>query len=77
MLASAPLIVNGTVFVGSSTGAIFGVDSATGAQIWKDVAPAGVTVYESNTLGFGPIPGLGAGEDSLVVPARSHLLCYH
>jgi outer membrane protein assembly factor BamB len=76
MLASAPLAVNGTVFVGSSTGAIFGVDSATGAQIWKDLAPAGVTVYESNTLGFGPIPGLGAGDDSLVVPARSHLLCY-
>jgi outer membrane protein assembly factor BamB len=76
MLASAPLVVNGTVFVGSSTGAIFGVDSATGAQIWKDVAPAGVTEYESETLGFGPIPGLGAGEDSLVVPAGSHLLCY-
>jgi outer membrane protein assembly factor BamB len=76
MLASAPLVVNGTVFVGSSTGAIFGVDSATGAQIWKDVAPAGVTVYESETLGFGPIPGLGAGDDSLVVPAGSHLLCY-
>jgi outer membrane protein assembly factor BamB len=77
MLASAPLVVNGTVFIGSSTGAIFGVDAATGAQVWNDVAPAPVTVYESNTLGFGPIPGLGAGDDSLVVPAGSHLLCYH
>lgn len=76
MLASDPLAVNGTVFVGSSTGAVFGVDAATGAQVWKDVAPAAVTVYESQTLGFGPIPGLGAGDDALVVPARSHLVCY-
>jgi outer membrane protein assembly factor BamB len=60
-LGSAPLIVNETVYEGSSTGTLFAVDLRTGTQTWSgSIAPSG-------TVPGGP--GFAAGAGLLVVPS--------
>jgi eukaryotic-like serine/threonine-protein kinase len=58
---SSPIVVDGTVFVGSGASAIYAIDAATGAQIWKfdTVGPvrgtpavAGNTVFAGDKLAF-------------------------
>jgi outer membrane protein assembly factor BamB len=72
-LTSAPLVVNGTIYVGSYTGMLYGIDPSTGGQIWSDMTPGGLFADEE----FGSlVTGFGAGDDSLLIPAGTHLLCY-
>jgi outer membrane protein assembly factor BamB len=68
-LTSVPLVVNQTIYIGSSSGTLYGLN-ANGHQIW------------STQLGA-PIPypgegatGLGAGDRLLIVPTESTLFCY-
>src|SRR6202030_206832 len=72
-LTSAPVIVNQTIYIGSSSGTLFGLNTS-GQQIWT-------------TQVGGPIPypdegnaylttGLGAGDGLLVVPTESVLVAY-
>jgi outer membrane protein assembly factor BamB len=73
-LASAPLVVNGVVYIGSTSGQLYGLDPATGAVLWSDTLPWGVS--PSAEAGLAPVAGLGAGGNALVVPAGNHLVCY-
>jgi outer membrane protein assembly factor BamB len=58
-LGSAPVIVNETVYEGSSTGTLFAVDLRTGTQTWSgSIAPNGTTPGGS---------GMAAGSGLLVV----------
>jgi outer membrane protein assembly factor BamB len=60
-LSTAPLIVNGTVYEGSSTGELFAVDLRTGTQVWSgSIAPSGTVAG---------VAGMAAGDGLLVVPA--------
>jgi outer membrane protein assembly factor BamB len=60
-----PLVVGNTVYIGSGTGALYGLDPASGHPV--------VTIPD---LG-GPIAtGLGAGAGILVVPAGGHLVAF-
>jgi outer membrane protein assembly factor BamB len=74
-LDSAPLVVNGTVYVGSSNGALYGLDPTTGATRWSDTLPWAVTAGGESGL-VQPTAGMGAGNNALVVPAGTHLVCY-
>lgn len=74
-LATSPIAVNQVVFVGSSSGRLYGLDAASGQQIWvQDLGapiPAGA--------GWGarmPISGLAAGNGLLVVPAGNSLTAF-
>jgi outer membrane protein assembly factor BamB len=52
----APIIVNDTVFVGTTTGKVYGVDLATGAQQWMGTTPAlgwSSSTYATITAGEG------------------------
>ncbi|HTB57510.1 MAG TPA: PQQ-binding-like beta-propeller repeat protein [Polyangia bacterium] len=73
-LGSAPLVVNGVVYVGSTSGQLYGLDPTTGTMLWSDTLPWGVS--PSGEFGLAPVAGLGAGGDALVVPAGNHLVCY-
>jgi outer membrane protein assembly factor BamB len=75
MLVSAPLVVNGVVYVGSSSGQLYGVDPATGARVWSDLVPWGISSPGDFNV-VQPVTGMGAGGDSLLVPAGTHLVCY-
>jgi outer membrane protein assembly factor BamB len=73
-LVSAPVVVNGVVYVGSSSGQLYALDPTTGTVAWSDTLPWGVS--RSNESGVAPVAGLGAGGNALVVPAGNHLVGY-
>jgi len=76
MLASPPLVVNSRVYIGSSAGQLYAIDPATGDQTWSDKLAWGVSASDEFNV-TGPLAGMGAGGDSLLVPADTHLVCYH
>jgi outer membrane protein assembly factor BamB len=74
-LLTAPVVVNNTVFVGSSSGNVYGVDATTGTQIWMGVAPAPIN---SDSENGGPMPpsGPAAGENLLIFVAGYSLVAW-
>jgi outer membrane protein assembly factor BamB len=63
-LASAPIVIDETVIIGSGSGMVYAIDRATGTPSWSASAGAGISEFARN----GPT-GLAAGEGYLVVPA--------
>ncbi|MGI8801109.1 MAG: PQQ-binding-like beta-propeller repeat protein [Solirubrobacteraceae bacterium] len=66
-LASAPLIVNGTVYEGSLTGTLFALDLSTGKPLWSGMVAAGASATLAGDA------GMAAGAGLLVVPAGGTL----
>jgi len=73
-LSQLPIQVNGTVFVGSSSGLLWGLNAATGKEVWSTNVGAPIV---SNECCTGPNTGLAAGNGLLVVPATNSLVAYH
>jgi outer membrane protein assembly factor BamB len=72
---SAPLVVDQTVFVTASTGAVFGVDARDGRQVWRGTA--GTTAVAPNDRNTSvPPTGMNVGEGLLVVPAGTSLTAF-
>ena len=69
-LITAPIVVGSTVFVGSSSGMLYGLDLRGGRIVWNTNVGAGLS---SSDDGLG---GLGAGQGLLVVPAGNRLATY-
>jgi outer membrane protein assembly factor BamB len=63
-LDTAPIAVGNTVYEGSSSGMLYGLDVTTGQVVWSADVGSGVT------------GGLGAGQGLLVVPAGEQLTAY-
>ena len=71
-LQSAPLVVNRTVYVGSGTGHLYGLDRRTGRLRWQTHLPESV----SGTP-FGEMErAMAAGNGLLVVPATRRLVAF-
>jgi outer membrane protein assembly factor BamB len=70
-LVSSPIIVNQAVIVGSSSGQLYGLNAATGTQLWTTNAGGAITGGTSNV-----ISGLAAGDGLLVVPAGNTVSAY-
>jgi outer membrane protein assembly factor BamB len=74
-LVTSPIVVNNYVFVGSSSGNLYGLDGATGEQVWQ--VNVGATIPAGAGWGAGlQLSGLSAGDDLLVVPAGNSLTAY-
>jgi outer membrane protein assembly factor BamB len=74
-LNTAPIVVNGTAFVGAWSGTLFGVSLTDGAEVWE--ADVGFHIPAPNQQAFDkPLTGLGAGQGLLVVPAGRHLVAF-
>jgi len=72
-LTSAPLIVNQTIYIGSSSGTLYGLNTS-GQEIWSTQVGAAIPAPdEQNAL---LTTGLGAGDGLLIVPAGSILAAY-
>jgi outer membrane protein assembly factor BamB len=72
-LTSAPLIVNQTIYIGSDSGTLFGLNTS-GQQIWSTQVGAAIPAPdEQNAL---LTTGLGAGDGLLIVPIDSVLVAY-
>lgn len=73
-LSSAPIVDNGYVYIGSTSGNLYALDAKTGANVWTGTLGAEVrTPTEQNLL---PLPGLGAGDGFVVVPASTRLIVF-
>lgn len=74
-LTTSPIVVNGYVFVGSSTGNLYALDATTGAQLWTKNLGLTIPSGASWTHGI-PFSGLGAGNGLLAVPAGNTLTTF-
>lgn len=74
-LTTSPIVVNGYVFVGSSTGNLYALDATTGGQLWVKNLGAIIPSGASWTHGI-PFSGLGAGNGLLAVPAGNTLTTF-
>jgi outer membrane protein assembly factor BamB len=74
-LVSAPIVINGAVFAGASSGKVYALDAATGSQLWAQDAGAPIAAPDEQNVSQ-PLTGLGAGEGMLVVPAGSTLTAW-
>ncbi len=72
-LSSAPLIVNQTIYIGSSSGTLYGLNTS-GQQVWSTQVGAPIPFPgEGNAIAT---TGLGSGDGLLVVPTESVLFAY-
>jgi outer membrane protein assembly factor BamB len=77
-LITAPILVNGYVYVGSKTGNLFAVEEATGRQAWAANAGAAMTYmsdWQTSTRDQ-PMTGLAAADGLLVAPASNRLVAF-
>ena len=74
-LTTAPLVVNNTVFVGSGSGKVFGLDAGSGSQVWMGVSLAPINGDSENG---GPMPpsGPAAGENLVIFAAGNSLVAW-
>lgn len=70
-LVTSPINVDQAVIVGSSSGQVYALDAATGAQLWTANVGGAITAGNGNV-----ISGLAAGDGLLVVPAGNTLSAF-
>lgn len=72
---SVPILIDQTVFIGSRTGMVFGIDALTGRELWR--ARAGSVIHATDEHNSSqPLTGMGAGGGLLVVPAGNVLSAF-
>ncbi len=71
-LVTSPIVVDQAVIVGSSSGQVYALDAATGAQLWT--ANVGGAIVSPNSGNV--ISALAAGDGLLVVPAGNSLSAF-
>lgn len=75
VVITAPIVVDGVIFVGDARQTLWAVDAATGEVLWS--TPVGQPIQptqEDSTLR--PLAGLAAGEGLVIVPAGNWLIAY-
>jgi outer membrane protein assembly factor BamB len=73
-LSSAPIVVNHTVYVGSTTGTLFGVDLLTGEQVWSSPMGTTTTPCSYSCTAVPGATGMAAAEGALLVPYGGRLI---
>lgn len=71
-LVSVPIVIDQTVFVGSRTGMVFGIDALTGRELWRAKAGSVIDATDEHSPSQ-PLTGMGAGGGLLAVPAGNVL----
>jgi outer membrane protein assembly factor BamB len=74
-LDTAPIVVRNTVYEGSSSGMIYGLNIKTGKIVWSTNVGSGIPAPDEQNVSQ-PLTGLGAGQGLLVVPAGDLLSAY-
>ena len=74
-LLANPVVVNSTVFIGSASGNVYGLDVDTGAPVWTGLSPFPIIGHQENG-GPGPMSGPAAGEDLLVFVGTNALVAW-
>ena len=70
---STPLVVNQTIYIGSNSGTLYGLN-ASGQQIWSTQVGAAIPAPDEQNATL--TTGMGAGDGLLIVPTASVLVAY-
>ena len=73
-LATAPITVNGYVFIGSATGNLYALDATNGQQLWNK--NLGAAIPATAEYGLVQYTGLAAGDGLLIVPNGTKVTAY-
>ena len=71
---TAPFVVDGLVYEGSSSGTLFAFDEATGAQVWA--SDVGVPFQAPDEHNVRTLPGMAAGGGVLAASAGGRLVAF-
>ena len=72
-LVTAPVVNNGVVYVGNSSGTVYGVSASSGTKLWSRTAGPSISADEYSPV---VLAGLTVGGGLLVVPAGSVLTAF-
>ena len=75
-LNSAPIVVNGYVYIASNSGKLFALDAGTGANVWTGNLGSPFRFHSEGFDVSAPVPGLTAGHGMILVPASTLLVAY-
>jgi len=67
-LATAPIVIDSAVVIGSGTGAVYSLNASNGAVLWTGQAVNAIAGPDEQNVAA-PLVGLGVGAGYLVVPA--------
>ena len=74
-IVTAPIIVNGYVFAGSSSGKLYAIRRLTGGAVWSE--DLGTSLFGPDEQNVSqPLTGLSAGDGLIVIPAGKTLIAY-
>jgi len=76
LLVTSPIVVNNYVFIGSSSGNLYGLDATTGTLLWTQNLGAAIPGPENGGYGLQGYSGLAAGDGLLIVPAGNTVTAY-
>jgi outer membrane protein assembly factor BamB len=74
-LVTSPIVINQYVFIGSSTGNVFGVDRTTGQQVWQ-ASLGGAISQGARWATDSVLSGLSAGDGLMVIPNGTRVTTY-
>jgi outer membrane protein assembly factor BamB len=74
-LVAAPIVVDGSVIVGSGSGNLYALDATTGKVTWQVKAPAAIEGPDEQNVSQ-PLTGLAVADGILAVPASNTLVAY-
>ncbi|MEV6308660.1 PQQ-binding-like beta-propeller repeat protein [Streptomyces sp. NPDC051840] len=74
-ISTAPIVVNGYVYVGSRTGKLWALNGATGQPVWTTDVGAPINEPDEHNVSQ-PLTGLGAGGGLVIVPADDLVVAY-
>ena len=74
-LVTAPIVVNNYVFIGSSNGNLYGLDAASGAQLWQMAVGEPILGGPTRSTIL-PFTGMSAGDGLLIVPTEYSVIAY-
>lgn len=74
--STAPIVVNGNVYMGGTSGTVAAVDEITGVPVWSQNLGLGESINNSSNGQDAPRMGLAAGGGALLVPAHHYLAAF-
>ena len=74
-LVSAPVVANGVVYEGSSSGMLYALSSQSGAVLWSGNVGGAIAGPDEQNVSQ-PLTGLAIGQGVLLVPASGTLVAY-
>ena len=74
-LSSAPLVANGVVYEGGTSGALYALSASTGALLWSGNVGGAIAAPDEQNVSQ-PLTGMALGQGMLLVSATDSLVAY-